>query len=163
MSNAGKYESVVGFKILLFISNFKNSLSSIMPQTFWMKLSGTWFRRLKLQIAVSPGHWAESHYQVHWSYKDLMHAVIYFYVRFPFSAISGNKSSNLIVKHNLCVYILMPGSDMFNIILCVSIVSSLSFLIPIRHSMDSLRYMFLLVFLKLCIVLNSNKYSTSSF
>lgn len=91
----------------LFISNFKNCLSFIMPQTFWIKLSEACCWWLKLQTAVHPGHWAESHYQVvlfvaQCSYLFLMHAVIYFYERFPFSAISGNVRNNVIV--NVCKY-----------------------------------------------------------
>lgn len=91
----------------LFTSNSKNSLSFIMPQNFLIKLSEAWWWWLKLQTALHPGHWAESLYQVvllvaHCSYLVLLHSVIYFYERFPFSAISRSLSNYVIV--NVCKY-----------------------------------------------------------
>lgn len=74
-----------------------------MPQTFWITLSEAWWWWLKLGAALHHGHWAENHSEVvlfvaHCSYLVQLHAVIYFYERFPFSAISGGVNNDVIVN-----------------------------------------------------------------
>lgn len=58
----------------------------------------------------------------------------------------------------MCININVGSDDIFDISLRASIVSSL---ISVRHSANCLSYIFVLVFLKLCMV--SKKFSAGSF